>query len=114
MKKTILALSIGLLSACSQIPENAIVLSVGDDTAVFEENSQGLLVAEQRLEKGSYTFTIADSKQSCGSSFALTEEDRIKFNRPLKMDNCATDAQMPLRIFKANTYQLRSIQPPTS
>ena len=66
MKKTILALSIGLLSACSQIPENAIVLSVGDDTAVFEENSQGLLVAEQKLEKGSYTFTIADSNQSCG------------------------------------------------
>lgn len=51
MKKTILALSIGLLSACSQIPENAIVLSVGDDTAVFEPNSDGLLVAEQKLEK---------------------------------------------------------------
>ena len=51
MKKTILALSIGLLSACSQIPENAIVLSVGDDTAVFEENSQGLLVAEQNSKK---------------------------------------------------------------
>ena len=101
MKKTILALSIGLLSACSQIPENAIVLSVGDDTAVFEQNSNGLLVAEQKLEKGSYTFTIADSNQTCGSSFALAEEDRIKFNRPLKMDNCATDAKMPLRIFKA-------------
>ncbi len=113
MKKTILALSIGLLSACSQIPENAIVLSVGDDTAVFEENSQGLLVAEQKLEKGSYSFTIADSNQSCGSSFALAEEDRIKFNRPLKMDNCATDAQMPLRIFKANTYQF-TLNPTTN
>ena len=113
MKKTILALSIGLLSACSQIPENAIVLSVGDDTAVFEPNSNGLLVAEQKLEKGSYTFTIADSNQSCGSSFALAEESRIKFNRPLKMDNCATDAQMPLRIFKANTYQF-TLNPTTN
>lgn len=113
MKKTILALSIGLLSACSQIPENAIVLSVGDDTAVFEPNSDGLLVAEQKLEKGNYTFTIADSKQTCGNSFALAEESRIKFNTPLKMDNCATDTSMPLRIFKANTY-LFTLNPDTN
>ncbi|MBM5212047.1 alpha-amylase, partial [Vibrio parahaemolyticus] len=112
MKKTILALSIGLLSACSQIPENAIVLSVGDDTAVFEPNSDGLLVAEQKLEKGNYTFAIADSKQTCGNSFALAEESRIKFNTPLKMDNCATDTSMPLRIFKANTY-LFTLNPDT-
>ena len=113
MKKTILALSIGLLSACSQIPENAIVLSVGDNKAMFEQNDQGLLVAEQKLDKGNYTFTIADSKQSCGSSFALAEESRIKFNTPLKMDNCATDAMVPLRIFKANTYQF-TLNPTTN
>lgn len=51
MKKTILALSIGLLSACSQIPENAIVLSVGDDTAVFEENSQAYLSPSKNSKK---------------------------------------------------------------
>ncbi|MDF5457311.1 alpha-amylase, partial [Vibrio parahaemolyticus] len=72
-----------------------------------------LLVPEPRLDTGSYSLTIADSKQSCGSSFALAEEDRIKFNRPLKMDNCATDAQMPLRIFKANTYQF-TLNPTTN
>ncbi|USD65279.1 alpha-amylase [Vibrio sp. SCSIO 43136] len=105
MKKTVLALSIGLFSACSQIPDNAILLSVGEDTAVFEQNSQGLLVAEQKLGKGSYTFTIGDNQQTCGSSFALAEDKRVKFNRALKMDNCATDTEMPLRIFKANTYQ---------
>lgn len=29
------------------------------------------------------------------------------------MDNCATDAQMPLRIFKANTYQF-TLNPTTN
>jgi len=110
MKKTISALSIGLLSACSQlqgntIPDNTIALTIGDNTALFQPNEQGLLVAEQVLEKGQYSVTIADNHNSCGSSYALAEGDRIKFNQPLKVNDCAGNQAMPLRIFKTSRYQ---------
>lgn len=113
MKKTILALSVGLLIACSQMTENTLLLDIGGETVVFEHDSQGLLVAEQKLDKGSYSVTIANSSRTCGSSFALQEDARIKFNRPLKMDDCATEGDMPLRIFKANNYQF-ALNPETN
>ncbi|WP_099610318.1 alpha-amylase [Vibrio fujianensis] len=105
MKKTILALSIGIISACSQLPEEALLLTINNQQTVFKANSEGLLIAEQKIEKGSYTLSISNAAQSCGAHFALSDEERIKFNQPLKVDNCAQESAIPIRIFKANTYQ---------
>ncbi len=105
MKKTLLSLSVAMLSACSQLPDDALLLSLDDQQVAFTANEQGLLVAEKRLDKGSYTFSIGDNAQTCGSTFALAEEARIKFNRALKLDDCAGESAIPMRVFKANTYQ---------
>ncbi|GAL22897.1 periplasmic alpha-amylase [Vibrio maritimus] len=105
MKKTLLSLSVAMLSACSQLPDDALLLSLDDQQVAFSANEQGLLVAEKKLDKGSYTFSIGDNAQTCGSNFALAEDTRIKFNRPLKLDDCAGESAIPMRVFKANTYQ---------
>ncbi|GAL29441.1 hypothetical protein JCM19239_1821 [Vibrio variabilis] len=105
MKKTLLSLSVAMLSACSQLPDDALLLSLDDQQVAFAANEQGLLVAEKKLDKGSYTFSIGDNAQTCGSNFTLAEDTRIKFNRPLKLDDCAGESAIPMRVFKANTYQ---------
>jgi alpha-amylase len=105
MKKTLISLSVAMISACSQLPDNALLLSLDDQHVAFATNEQGLLIAEKKLDKGSYTFSIGDNAQTCGSNFALAEDARIKFNRPLKLDDCAGESAIPMRVFKANTYQ---------
>jgi len=105
MKKSILALSASLLAACSQTPNNALTLTIGETQATFERQDDGLLVAEQTLTKGSYSLSIADHQQSCGSRYALQDAARIKFNKALTLNNCADSAAIPMRVFRANTYQ---------
>ncbi|PMH41460.1 alpha-amylase [Vibrio sp. 10N.286.49.B3] len=106
MKKTIFALSLlASLTACSQTPEDAILLSVDDSQVVFTSTSTGELVAEQHFDKGAYTLSIANAANECGHSFALAEDKRIRFNTPMTLDNCVDSSALPLKIYKANTYQ---------
>ena len=89
MKKTVLALSILALSACSQTSDDSLLLTIDNNTVVFESTGKGTVIAEQELAKGSYTFSIGDTQNTCGTNFALAEESRIKFNKPLRLDDCA-------------------------
>ena len=105
MKKTTLALSILALSACSQTSDNPLLLTIDDQALPFQSTGQGTLIAEHELSKGTHTFSISDAAQTCGTSYALAEESRVKFNKPLRVDDCAEESQIDIKIFKANTYQ---------
>lgn len=113
MKKTTIALAVGILAACSQTPENALILSVGDDQVVFEQNEQGEWQAEHFFKKGTYNLSIADAKKTCGSSYGLTDTKRIKFNKPMAVDSCTTESSLPIKIYKANDYRF-TIDPTTN
>lgn len=105
MKKTTIALSIALLTACSQTSEDTIYLSIADDQVAFKQAGDGLLIAEQFFDKGQYNLSITGKNATCGDTYALAELSRAKFNTPMTVDNCADQSDVPLRIFKANNYQ---------
>ncbi|QIA62073.1 alpha-amylase [Vibrio astriarenae] len=105
MKKTTIALSIALLAGCSQTSQDTIYLTAADDQVAFEQNSDGLWVAEQYFDKGQYNLSITGKNATCGDTYALAELSRAKFNTPMAVDNCAEQSDVPLRIYKANTYQ---------
>ncbi|MGL6316784.1 alpha-amylase [Vibrio sp. WXL103] len=113
MRKTIIACSFALLSACSQTSEDTLYLTVADQQVAFEQGSDGTWVAEQYFDKGQYNLAISTMEASCGSSYALAELSRAKFNTPMAVDNCASNSELPLRIFKANTYQF-ALNPQTN
>ncbi|WP_264874666.1 alpha-amylase [Vibrio agarivorans] len=105
MNKTTIALSIAILTACSQTSQDTIYLTAADDQVAFEQTSQGTWLAEHYFEKGQYNLAIAGKNATCGDTYALTELSRVKFNTPMAIDNCAETSDVPLRIYKANTYQ---------
>ena len=113
MKKTVLALSMLALSACSQTSDNNLLLTIDNDTVVFESSGKGTVIAEQELAKGSYTFSISDAQKTCGTNYALAEESRIKFNKPLRLDDCAENSEIAIKVFRANTYQF-TLNPQTN
>ena len=113
MKKTVLALSILALSACSQTSDNNLLLTIDNDTVVFESSGKGTVIAQQELAKGSYTFSISDAQNTCGTNYALAEESRIKFNKSLRLDDCAENSEIAIKVFRANTYQF-TLNPQTN
>ncbi|MGR5469374.1 alpha-amylase [Vibrio astriarenae] len=113
MNKTTIALSIAMLTACSQTSQDTIYLTAADDQVAFEQTSQGTWLAEQYFEKGQYNLAIAGKNATCGDTYALTDLSRVKFNTPMAIDNCAETSDVPLRIYKANTYQFE-LDPQTS
>lgn len=105
MKKTALALSVGLLAACSQTPQDALFLQFDGDKVRFEQNAQGVWQAAHSFKKGNYDVSISDEGNRCGSSYGLTDAKRIKFNKPLAVDNCVVESKLRLRIYKTDNYQ---------
>ncbi|MCZ8487742.1 hypothetical protein O9992_09315 [Vibrio lentus] len=58
------------------------MLTIDNNTVVFESTGKGTVIAEQELASCSYTFSISDTQNTCGTNFALAEESRIKSHAP--------------------------------
>lgn len=105
INKTVLALSVGMLAACSQIPEDALYLDVNGDKVVFEQTVPGVWEANHFFKKGSYDVAITNKEKACGFSYGLANDGkRIKFSKPQAVDNCVVDSKLPLRIYKPSNY----------
>lgn len=104
MKKTALALSVGLLAACTQAPKDALFLNTDGDKVRFEQNDQGVWQADHFFKKGSYNVAISNKEKTCGFSYGLADAERIKFNKAQPLDNCVVDSKLPLRVYKPSNY----------
>ena len=58
-----------------------------------------------RLEKGSYPIQLADAARSCGQTFGPEQSQRLMFNQPLPLNNCAKQSRYQLKILFPGEYQ---------
>lgn len=77
--------------------------NVGSTPEFVQENNKGIYRAQVALDKGTYSFVVADQARTCGTNFGPDSNVQISFGTPQKMSDCAK-GKFQLRVLLKGVY----------